>query len=291
MKTSSLSQERKKNLRLFLRRMTARKIVLFGLIGTLFFVILALFAPLIATADPNEMAMLDKLADPSSAHWFGTDMYGRDIFSRVVYGAQVSLIIGVTSVLLASIVGCFLGMLAAYNGGIIDTMLMRFCDAFCAIPQIAITTALVSLYGRSVASMACIMGISTMPGFIRMMRASSLSTISSEYILSAKLLGEHPLKILIKHVLPNSISPIIIMATQTIGITIMMESGLSFLGIGITVPTASWGTMVNEARPFLLTHPLYAGAPCICIALLIISLNLLGDGIRDALDPTLRGAK
>ena len=196
MKTDSLSQERKKNLRLFLRRMTARKIVLFGLIGTLLFVILALFAPLIATADPNEMAMLDKLADPSSAHWFGTDMYGRDIFSRVVYGAQVSLIIGVTSVLLASIVGCFLGMLAAYNGGIIDTLLMRFCDAFCAIPQIAITTALVSLYGRSVASMACIMGISTMPGFIRMMRASSLSTISSEYILSAKLLGEHPLKIL-----------------------------------------------------------------------------------------------
>ena len=118
MKTDSLSQERKKNLRLFLRRMTARKIVLFGLIGTLLFVILALFAPLIATADPNEMAMLDKLADPSSAHWFGTDMYGRDIFSRVVYGAQVSLIIGVTSVLLASIVGCFLGMLAAYNGGI-----------------------------------------------------------------------------------------------------------------------------------------------------------------------------
>ena len=261
------------------------------MIGTLFFVVLALFAPLIATADPNEMAMLDKLADPSAAHWFGTDMYGRDIFSRVVYGAQVSLIIGVTSVLLASIVGCFLGMLAAYNGGIIDTLLMRFCDAFCAIPQIAVTTALVSLYGRSVVSMACIMGISTMPGFIRMMRASSLSTISSEYILSAKLLGEHPLKILIKHVLPNSISPIIIMATQTIGITIMMESGLSFLGIGITVPTASWGTMVNEARPFLLTHPLYAGAPCICIALLIISLNLLGDGIRDALDPTLRGAK
>lgn len=286
MKTGSLSQERKKNLRLFLRRMTARKIVLFGLIGTLLFVILALFAPLIATVDPNEMAMLDKLADPSSAHWFGTDMYGRDIFSRVVYGAQVSLIIGVTSVLLASIVGCFLGMLAAYNGGIIDTLLMRFCDAFCAIPQIAITTALVSLYGRSVASMACIMGISTMPGFIRMMRASSLSTISSEYILSAKLLGEHPLKILIKHVLPNSISPIIIMATQTIGITIMMESGLSFLGIGITVPTASWGTMVNEARPFLLTHPLYAGAPCICMAIAAEPEVLIADEATTALDVT-----
>lgn len=208
----------------------------------------------------------------------------------MVYGAQVSLIIGVTSVLLASIVGCFLGMLAAYNGGIIDTMLMRFCDAFCAIPQIAITTALVSLYGRSVASMACIMGISTMPGFIRMMRASSLSTISSEYILSAKLLGEHPLKILIKHVLPNSISPIIIMATQTIGITIMMESGLSFLGIGITVPRHRGA--YGQRGPSVPADPsAVCRGSCICIALLIISLNLLGDGIRDALDPTLRGAK
>ena len=278
-------------MRRFLRRMTSRKIVILGLIGTLFFVILALFAPLIATADPNEMVMMEKLSDPSSAHLFGTDLYGRDIFSRVVYGSRVSLIIGVSSVLLASVVGCFLGMLAAYNGGIVDTILMRFCDAFRAIPQIAVTTALVSIYGRSVAAMAFIMGFSTMPGFIRMMRASSLSTIGSEYILSAKLLGEHPFKILVKHVLPNSISPIIIMATQMIGGTIMMESGLSFLGIGISVPTASWGTMVNEARPFLLTHPLYAGVPCVCIALLIISLNLLGDGIRDALDPTLRGAK
>ena len=175
-------------------------------------------------------------------------------------------------------------MLAAYNGGIIDTLLMRFCDAFCAIPQIAITTALVSLYGRSVASMACIMGISTMPGFIRMMRASSLSTISSEYILSAKLLGEHPLKILIKHVLPNSISPIIIMATQTIGITIMMESGLSFLGIGITVPTASWGTM-GQRGPSVPADP-----SAVCRGSLHLysaadhQLNLLGDGIRDALD-------
>lgn len=291
MKVKALSEDRKKNIKLFIRRMTSRKIVVLGLIGTLFFVLLALFAPLIATADPNEMVMLDKLSGPSAEHLFGTDLYGRDIFSRVVYGTRVSLIIGVSSVLLASVVGCFLGMLAAYNGGIVDAVLMRFCDAFRSIPQIAVTIALVSIYGRSVASMACIMAFSTMPGFIRMMRASSLSTISSEYILSAKLMGEHPLKILVKHVLPNSVSPIIIMATQMIGGTIMMESGMSFLGIGITVPTASWGTMVNEARPFLLTHPLYAGIPCICIALLIISLNLLGDGIRDALDPTLRGAK
>lgn len=286
-----MKPETKKNIRSFLRRMTSRKIVLVGLIGTLFFVVVAIFAPLIATQDPNEMVMVEKLADPTAAHILGTDLYGRDIFSRVVYGSRVSLIIGVSSVLMATFIGCFLGMMAAYFGGIVDTLLMRFCDAFRTIPQIAVTTSLVAIYGRSVPAMAVIMGISTIPGFVRMMRASSLQTMGSEYILASKLLGESPLKVMFKHVLPNSISPIIIMATQMIGGTIMMESGLSFLGIGISVPTASWGTMVNEARPFLLTHPIYAAAPCICIALLIISLNLLGDGIRDALDPTLRGTK
>ena len=291
MKHTVFSQERLEKMRKFLRRMTSRKIVVFGLLGTMFFVIVAVFAPMIATCDPNEMAMMEKLADPSMEHLLGTDVYGRDIFSRVVYGSRVSLIIGVSSVLIAMAVGSLLGMLAAYNGGIVDSLLMRFCDAFRAIPQIAVTISLVSIYGRSIASMAVIMGISAVPGFIRMMRASSLATISSEYVLACRLQGEKPLKIMLKHIFPNSVSPIIIMATQMVGGTIMMESGLSFLGIGISVPTASWGTMVNEARPFLLTHPLYCAAPCICIAVLIVSLNLLGDGIRDALDPTLRGAK
>ncbi len=291
MNGNKASAERKKNIRLFLRRMTSRKIVIIGMAGTLFFILLAVFAPVIATHNPNEQSLMEELADPSAEHILGTDMLGRDLFSRVVYGSRVSLIIGVTSVLAAMTVGTLLGMLAAYNGGIVDALLMRFCDAFRAIPQIAITTALVAIYGRSIFSMAMIMGLSAVPGFIRMMRASSLSTIGSEYVLSARLLGEHPLKVMLKHIFPNSVSPIIIMATQAIGGTIMMESGLSFLGIGISVPTASWGTMVNEARPYLLTHPIYAAAPCVCIALLIISLNLLGDGVRDALDPTLRGAK
>lgn len=275
----------------FFDRMFSRKVVIVGVVGALFFLILAVFAPLIATHDPSEMDMMNKLQGVSGDHILGTDKYGRDMFSRIVYGARVSLIIGVLSVIISAAIGTFFGMLAAYQGGIIDAVLMRFCDAFRAIPQIALSMALIAIYGSSLWSMALIIGITSMPGYIRMMRASTLSVTSSDYVLSARLSGESTLKIMYKHIFPNCISPIIIMATQQIGASILMEAGLSFLGIGIKIPTASWGSMVNEARPYLITNPLYVMGPCLCIVLLVISFNLLGDGIRDALDPTLRGSK
>ena len=269
--------------------MFSRKVVIIGFVGTVLFVFIAVFAPVIAPQDPAEMDLMGKLSDVTRDHLLGTDMYGRDILSRVVYGTRVSLIIGVLSVIIAAAIGTFFGMLAAYNGGIVDTVLMRICDAFRAIPQIALSMALIAVYGSSIWSMAVIISISTVPEYIRMMRASTLSIMSSEYILAAKLSGESSLLVMYRHIFQNSISPIIILATQQIGSSILMEAGLSFLGIGVMVPTASWGSMVNEARPYLLTHPIYVLAPCACIALLVISLNLLGDGIRDALDPTLRG--
>ena len=273
----------------FLHRMFSRRIVIIGTIGVILFVLIAIFAPLIATHDPAEMDMMHTKAKASAEHILGTDKYGRDLFSRIVYGTRVSLLIGVASVLVAAVVGSFLGMLAAYNGGIVDTILMRFCDAFRAIPQIALCMALIAIYGNSLWSMSLIISITTLPDYIRMMRGSTLSITSSDYILAARLSGEKDLKLMYKHIFPNSISPIIIMASQQIGASILMEAGLSFLGIGIQVPTASWGAMVNEARPYLLTSPLYVLAPCACIALLVISFNLFGDGIRDALDPSLRG--
>lgn len=275
----------------FIYRMFSRRVVIIGFAGTVLFVFIAVFAPVIAPHDPAEMDLMGKLSDVTRDHLFGTDMYGRDILSRVVYGTRVSLIIGVLSVIIAAAIGTFFGMLAAYNGGIVDTVLMRICDAFRAIPQIALSMALIAVYGSSIWSMAVIISISTVPEYIRMMRASTLSIMSSEYILAAKLSGESSLLVMYRHIFQNSISPIIILATQQIGSSILMEAGLSFLGIGVMVPTASWGSMVNEARPYLLTHPIYVLAPCACIALLVISLNLLGDGIRDALDPTLRGGE
>jgi len=277
-------------IRRFIRSMLNRKVVLLGVIGTSFFVLVALFAPWIATHDPNAIGAVDELLlGVTPEHILGTDSLGRDLFSRLVYGARVSLLTGVLATLLATIIGSFLGMLAAYCGGAVDKVLLGACETFNSIPQIAISMSLIAVFGGGMLNMAFILCIGCIPGVLRMMRASALSIMSQDYILAAKLSGQSRLKIMYKHVFPNSISPIIVMFTQTVGMTIMMESGLSFLGVGIKIPTASWGSIINEARPYLLIHPLYVLAPCACLAVLIISLNLLGDGIRDALDPSLRG--
>ncbi len=273
----------------FFRTMISRKVVILGIIGTSFFVLIAIFAPLIATQDITAMDATQVLAGISGEHWLGTDIYGRDVFSRLVYGTRVSLLTGVISVLLAAVIGTFLGMACAFYGGIIDRLIMGMCEVWNSIPQIVISMTLVTMFGGGLINMAVILCLTCIPGTIRMMRASSLSLMSSDYVLAARLSGQSKLKIMYKHILPNAISPIIVSATSQIGNTILMESGLSFLGVGIKVPTPSWGTILSEARPYLMVKPLYVLAPCICIALLIISLNLLGDGVRDALDPSLKG--
>ena len=285
-----LRQQRKRDLRRFFHTMFSRRIVILGVVGTGFFLLVAIFAPLIAPYDPNEVDILNKFSGMSADHWLGTDAYGRDLFSRIVFGTRVSILTGVIATLMAAVIGCLLGMIASFYGGVVDKLMIAGCDTFMAIPGTALSMALLSLMGGGMLNMAVILCITAIPGMLRMMRASSLSVMSSDYILVAKLSGENKLKIMVKHVLPNSISPIIVMTSQSVGTSIMMESGLSFLGIGIKIPTASWGSIINEARPYLMTAPLYVLAPCICLALLIISLNLLGDGIRDAMDPSLRGA-
>lgn len=292
-----LTQERKelkkklrkeKNKR-FIRAMFSRRLVVIGLVGFLFFVFIAVFANVLTPYDRDAQDSYNILANPSSEHLLGTDQFGRDTLTRIMYGARVSLIVGVVAVAIACVVGVFLGLCASYFGGWVDTIIMRCSEALMAIPGIMVSMALIAILGNSIFDMAAILAFSTIPFYVRMTRAMALSIKSSDYVKAAQIQGAGSLYIMFRHVLPNSISPIIIMMMQQVGSTILMESGLSFLGIGITIPIPSWGTMVEGGRQYMLQCPALGIAPGACVALLVISLNLLGDGIRDALDPRLRG--
>ena len=276
--------------RKFLRAFFSRRIVIFGVAGTLFFILCAVLAPLLSQYDPNKASFSEALLPPGGAHLLGTDQLGRDLFTRLLYGARVSLIVGVLAVIVSCAIGTLIGMCAGYYGGIVDHLVMRGCEVLRAIPGVALNMCLIAIFGASVRTMAIILGLSGIPMYIRMMRAQVMKERDADYIVASKLSGMKPLPLMYRHLLPNCISPIIVLMTQQVGSTIMMEAGLSFLGIGIRVPQASWGSMVNDGRDMLQSHPWMALAPGACVALLVICLNLLGDGIRDAMDPRLRGS-
>ena len=267
----------------------ARKVSMFSAVMVVLFILTAIFAPFIAPYDPNYADFAAYLQGPSSAHLLGTDNYGRDVLSRIIFGTRVSLIIGVFAVMIACAIGTFLGMIAGYFGGIVDDIITRLMEAVRAIPQIILAMALTAVFGSGIRNLAIILGISSMAGYVRMMRGQVLTIKQSDYIMAGKLQGNKNFRLMFRHILPNSISSIIVMMTQQVVSTILSEAGLSFLGLGISAPTASWGSMVSEGRPFLLQNPVFALTPGICVAVLVIRLNMFGDGVRDALDPRLRG--
>ena len=267
----------------------ARKVARVSAIVVGLFILTAIFAPIIAPYDPNYADFAAYLQGPNKQHLLGTDNYGRDVLSRIIFGTRVSLIIGVFAVMIACAIGTFLGMIAGYFGGIVDDVITRLMEAVRAIPQIILAMALTAVFGSGTRNLAIILGISSMAGYVRMMRGQVLTIKQSDYIMAGKLQGNKNFRLMFRHILPNSISPIIVMMTQQVGSTILAEAGLSFLGLGISAPTASWGSMVSEGRLFLLQNPVFALTPGICVAVLVISLNMFGDGVRDALDPRLRG--
>lgn len=271
------------------RTLFSRKIVQFSAIVVVLFIFIAIFAPVIAPYDPNYADFSVFLQEPSRVHLLGTDNYGRDVLSRIIYGTRVSLIIGVLAVMIACMIGTFLGMIAGFFGGFVDDVINRIMEAIRAIPQIVLAMALTAVFGSGIRNLAIILGISSMAGYVRMMRAQVLTIKEADYIMAGKLQGNGDYRLMFKHILPNSISPIIVMMTQQVGQTILAEAGLSFLGLGISAPTASWGSMVSEGRLFLLQNPVFALTPGVCVAILVICLNMFGDGVRDALDPRLRG--
>lgn len=273
----------------FFKAMFSRKIVIVAFIGVLIFIACAVFAPLLSPCDPNATHPESVLLQPSAEYKLGTDQYGRDTLSRLIYGARISLIIGVLAVTIACVVGVFLGLCAAYFGGWVDVIITRVCETISCIPAIMVAVALITILGHSISSLAVILSISTIPGYVRMMRGQALSAKQTDYVKSSEIHGASSMYSMFRHILPNTISPVIVLLTQQVGATILMESGLSYLGVGITIPTSSWGTMVANGKNYLISNPILALAPGLCVALLVICLNVLGDGIRDAMDPRLRG--
>ena len=278
-----------KKLSNFLTVLFGRKIVLVAAVVVGFFLLCAVASPLIAPYDPNAIDLTSMLEGPSAEHIFGTDQHGRDLFSRIVYGSRMAFLVGVLAVLVATVIGVFIGLVAGYFGGAVDSVLMRIIEAEMSIPGIMLALALVATFGNSTGMLIFILGFSAIPPYARMMRAQVLSVRELDYVASSRIIGNGDMKTMLRHVFPNCLSPIIVLMSQSIGATILSEASLSYLGAGIMPPTASWGKMVSEGYQYLTTSPLFALLPGVAVILLVLSFNILGDGLRDALDPRMRG--
>ena len=265
----------------FLRRPAA----VAGLAVIVLFVAAALLAPLIAPFDPIATSWTAIRKAPSAAHWMGTDENGRDVFSRVLFGARASLLAGVVSVLIAAGIGVPAGLLAGFSGGWIDAGLSRLVDAMLACPFLVLAIALTAFLGPDLANAMIAIGVSTAPRFMRVARAATLEVGSADYIQAARSLGAHGLHVAMRHVAPNIAPPVLVQATLSLAAAIIAEASLSFLGLGQQPPSPSWGSMLNAAQRFLTQAPWLAVFPGVAIFLCVLSFNLVGDGLRDALDP------
>jgi ABC-type dipeptide/oligopeptide/nickel transport system permease subunit len=252
-------------------------------------VIVAIIGPWIAPYDPYATKLSDALQGPSMAHWLGTDFVGRDTLSRIIYGARTSLEVGLVSVICASAIGIILGSIAGYYGGWTYAVIMRCIDALMAFPMILLALMIAALLGGGEKNVIIALSISLMPQYARLMSAQVLSVKQNDYILAVKSLGATDMRIMAHHLFMNCFPPLIVQMTLRLGSAILSEASLSFLGIGIQAPTAAWGSMVNDGRDVLLTLPILSLAPGLAIMLVVFAFNMLGDGLRDALDPRLRG--
>ena len=271
-----------------LRRLRRRRAAMFGLVVVLGFVVLALCAPWIAPHDPIETSWSAIRKAPSAAHWFGTDEIGRDVLSRVVWGTQASLLAGVVSVSISLALGVPIGLAAGFLGGAVDGLIARVTDAFLACPFLILAIALAAFLGPSLGNAMIAIGVSATPIFVRLTRAQVLNVRVEDYIEAARALGNPPWRIALRHVLPNVAAPLIVQATLAIAAAVIAEASLSFLGLGQQPPAPSWGSMLNTAKNYVDQAPWMAVWPGLAIFALVLAFNLLGDGLRDALDPRQR---
>lgn len=281
-------QERPETLtRIFIRKFTKNKLAVFGA-GALFLIILsALLAPWIATHDPGATNLANKLAAPNSENWLGTDRFGRDIYSRLLYGGRISLLVGFGSVAGALLIGTTIGAIAGYYGGLVDAVLMRFVDVIISIPTIFLLITIVTIFQPSVDKLILIFAITSWTSTARIVRGEFLTLRTREFVLASRTIGTRPVKIIFSHILPNAMGPIIVTATLLIGSVILAEAALSYLGLGVQPPTPSWGNMLQDAQNFtvLLKAPWYPAFAGSMILITVLCFNFVGDGLRDALDP------
>ena len=267
------------------RRLLARKGGVLGLAIIVLFVLVAVLAPLIAPYDPAQQSWTAIRQPSSLAHWFGTDESGRDLLSRVIFGGRASLLAGVVSVTIALGLGVPIGLLAGYGGRWIDTVLSRIADAMLAVPFLILAIALAAFLGPSLQNAMIAIGLTTAPIFVRLTRGQVMAVMVEDYVEAARAVGNPPVRIAFRHILPNILPALIVQSTLSIATAIIAEASLSFLGLGQQPPAPSWGSMLNTAQRFLTLSPWLAVWPGLAIFLVVLSFNLLGDALRDALDP------
>ena len=268
-----------------LRRLLRRPAAAAGLAIIAFFVALAAIAPIVSPYDPLATSWTAVRKAPSAAHWFGTDEIGRDVLARVIWGARASLLAGVVSVLISLTIGVPIGLLAGYAGGKVDMLISRLTDAVLACPFLILAIALAAFLGPSLTNAMIAIGVSATPVFVRLTRGQTLAIKAEEFVLAARAIGNPPWRVAFAHVLPNVVPALIVQGTLAIAAAVIAEASLSFLGLGQQPPAPSWGSMLNTAKNFLSLAPWMAWWPGLAIFVVVLSFNLLGDGLRDALDP------
>jgi len=270
------------------RRLKRNRAAIVGGIIVLLFVATAILAPWLSPYHPNEGDLTKRLKAPDREHLLGTDPLGRDILSRVIYGARISLQIQIVAVVIAMFVGTILGMVGGYYGGTFDNLIMRLMDILLAFPGIFLAIAIIAVLGPGLTNLMLAAGIYSIPQFARIVRGSVLSLKEKEFVEAARAVGEKDFNILFRYLLPNSMAPIIVQTTLRMATVLLTASGLSFLGLGVQPPTPEWGAMLSNARAYLITAPHVATVPGLAIMLVVMGFNLFGDGLRDSLDPRLR---
>lgn len=270
----------------FFKKLMRNKTAVFGLVIIILVTLLAIFAPLLSSYDPNATSLTETYLKPGAkGHLLGTDEYGRDLLTRIMYGARISIIVGVGATSLGAALGIVFGLISGFKGGIVDTIIMRLMDGMFAFPFTLLAILLMTVLGSGVGNVIFAIGIANIPYYARITRGQVLIIKQEDYCQAVKALGASNFKIIKDHILPNIASPVIVYATLNIAGTILSEAGLSFLGLGIEPPTASWGNILKSGKDFLMTSPHIATFSGLAILITVIGFNLFGDGVRDALDP------